>query len=568
MNIGLFWDYLEPIINTDERMFYDGAKISSAEFVRSLIDFSSAEISVFTFPSHGEVSRIAINNLKEKNNAFEKVKVYNLAELKDNINNLTAIHEHTQTRINTINNTRARYASKNIPFTFVPHGMGYQNSLDLCLTALMSGSLKSYDAVICPSRQAKINFETFFDYVSREIKEKSGIEKNLKINYKEIPLGVSTDNFKPRDKKELRKRFNLPLDKKILIYAGRVSPYTKADLFPFLIAFRNYLGTTVNKPLLLIVGSDREFNYSATLHEFINGIGLQDSVKLVDKLPREQLPLYYSLSDIFVSPYDNCGETFSLTITEALASGLPVVISDWNGHKDLIEHGIHGFKASTYWLEQDDTLIDLTYEHFPRMAHFYTGQLTSVNMEEFFSYIHQILNNETLSDNMSLKARKRALDLYSWKVVIKKYEELWAELAEKANTDYQGNSTFLAAEIFQRFNSCPSRVLNPSDKIIITPSGMSLIGKDYNLTYYLEIKKFIEKELVYKICNLCIQNISIQEIRDKLQTDNLSGLTVNNHIMWALKYGLIKLVKNEENSPPGPLFSSFKAGKEGEEEKY
>src|SRR5205823_2325869 len=108
-----------------------------------------------------------------------------------------------------------------------------------------------------------------------------------------------------------------------------------------------------------------------------------------------------------------------LTITEALASGLPVVISDWNGHKDLVEHGIHGFKASTCWLEQDNYLINLTYEHYPRLANFYTGQLTSVNMQEFFSYIHLLLNNDNLADNMSLKARKRALDLYSWKVIIK-----------------------------------------------------------------------------------------------------------------------------------------------------
>jgi D-inositol-3-phosphate glycosyltransferase len=541
INIGLFWDYLETLTKPRGKSSYDGAVINTDEFVRALVDFGSSEISVFTFPSHEEVLRNAVHTLKEQKPAWEKVKIYSLADIRDNICKLSVIHDHTQFRINTVNNIRGLYAGKNIPFTFVPHGMGYQKNLDACLTTLLAGALKSYDSVICPSEQARINFERFFAYIARELKEKSGIETEISVNYSNIPLGVFTDNFKPRAKKELRAKYQLPQEKKILFYAGRVSPYTKADLFPFLIGFKNYLNTAVSKPLLVIAGSDREFGYISTLSEFISAIGLQANVRIIENLSRDELPFYYSLSDIFVAPYDNCGETFSLTIAEALASGLPVVISDWNGHRDLVEHGIHGFKASSCWLEQDENLINLTYEHYPRLAHFYTGQLTSVNMEEFFSYIHILLNNDTLAANMSLKARKRAMDLYSWNVVIKRYEALWSELAEKATAEANDPRTFLTPAVFQRFNSCPSRILNPSDKIIITPGGSSLIVKEYNITYYLETKKFIEKELIYKICGLCRRETTIGEITAALQSETLTGLSVNNHIMWAMKYGLVKL---------------------------
>mgnify|MGYP001333871824 CR=1 FL=1 len=39
-------------------------------------------------------------------------------------------------------------------------------------------------------------------------------------------------------------------------------------------------------------------------------------------------------ADVFVSLSDNIQETFGLAPVEAMASGLPVVVSDWDGYKD------------------------------------------------------------------------------------------------------------------------------------------------------------------------------------------------------------------------------------------
>ena len=55
----------------------------------------------------------------------------------------------------------------------------------------------------------------------------------------------------------------------------------------------------------------------------------------------------WSAPDIFVSLVDNVQETFGLTPLEAMAAGLPVVASDWDGYRETVRHGVDGFLVPT-----------------------------------------------------------------------------------------------------------------------------------------------------------------------------------------------------------------------------
>ncbi|MEM1415961.1 MAG: glycosyltransferase family 4 protein [Myxococcota bacterium] len=73
--------------------------------------------------------------------------------------------------------------------------------------------------------------------------------------------------------------------------------------------------------------------------ELVEGHGLGERVRFLP--PTDRLEDVYAASDLFVlpSPYD----TFALVVTEAMAAGLPVIVSRQAGASELLEHGTNGF---------------------------------------------------------------------------------------------------------------------------------------------------------------------------------------------------------------------------------
>ena len=77
-------------------------------------------------------------------------------------------------------------------------------------------------------------------------------------------------------------------------------------------------------------------------------------------------------ADFFISLSDNVQETFGLVPIEAMAAGLPVVVSDWDGYRESVRDGIDGFTVPTWQpgpgagtdLAQMYASNHLTYDHY------------------------------------------------------------------------------------------------------------------------------------------------------------------------------------------------------------
>lgn len=132
-----------------------------------------------------------------------------------------------------------------------------------------------------------------------------------------IPLGVS-EEFRPRDKIACRRELGLPLDSKIVLHVG--TPARRKN-FPtvcraFILAKRS-----VKSLKLVKVGRVTENdNWLAA------SLNLGEDIIVRDRVPGEQLPLYYSAADVFLFP--STYEGFGLPVLEAMASGCPVVASN------------------------------------------------------------------------------------------------------------------------------------------------------------------------------------------------------------------------------------------------
>jgi len=70
-------------------------------------------------------------------------------------------------------------------------------------------------------------------------------------------------------------------------------------------------------------------------------------VQFLDGNDRPLVDRVWAGADVFISLVDNIQETFGITPIEAMAAGLPVVMSDWDGYRASARDGVEGFLIPT-----------------------------------------------------------------------------------------------------------------------------------------------------------------------------------------------------------------------------
>jgi hypothetical protein len=142
----------------------------------------------------------------------------------------------------------------------------------------------------------------------------------------------------------------------------------------------------------------------------------------------------WAASDVFISLSDNVQETFGLTPIEAMAAGLPVIVSDWDGYRESVRDGIEGLRVPTL-LPPAGAARDLaslygvdTISYSDYIANL--AMATVVDVGACTDAIVRLVSDAGLRQKLGENGRQRARSTYDWSVVVQKYEELWAELAE------------------------------------------------------------------------------------------------------------------------------------------
>lgn len=145
-----------------------------------------------------------------------------------------------------------------------------------------------------------------------------------------LPRGLDTELFSPRRREaSFWKARGLAEGEIGLLYAGRVSKEKKLDLFADVVRRLRGEGLPVRG---LVVGHGP---YSAEFgSRFPEGI-------FTGYLSGVELATAYASADVFVFP--STTDTFGNVILEAQASGLPCVVSDQGGPRELVTDGVDGF---------------------------------------------------------------------------------------------------------------------------------------------------------------------------------------------------------------------------------
>lgn len=151
--------------------------------------------------------------------------------------------------------------------------------------------------------------------------EKEMIHKiNPKLNVRIIYNGVDTKKFLPAEKAS-----NYPFR---IICPARLIHRKGQDILIKAVARLKQKGIIYHVDL--VGEGDAKSEFKALAEQ----LGVADEINFCGYISRKQMPSYYARSDIFVLPSRN--EGMSNALLEALASGLPAVVTDVGGSEELI----------------------------------------------------------------------------------------------------------------------------------------------------------------------------------------------------------------------------------------
>ncbi|MFP4368958.1 MAG: glycosyltransferase [Candidatus Kapaibacterium sp.] len=155
----------------------------------------------------------------------------------------------------------------------------------------------------------------------------------IKDDIIKVRKGIESEVFHPVDGARGRVLAKYELeDLPTLIFTGRVSKDKNIDIL--MESYTELAGRGV-KINCLIVGDGP---YLEELKEKYSGY---KQMIFTGKIPWEQLPELYSASDIMIFP--STADTFGMSVLEAQACGVPCLVSDKGGPKDIIVKGETGF---------------------------------------------------------------------------------------------------------------------------------------------------------------------------------------------------------------------------------
>ncbi len=161
----------------------------------------------------------------------------------------------------------------------------------------------------------------------------SGVKKPVYV----LPNSIDTKLFKKDESgaELVRRQYGISRESKVLIFVGRLA--REKNLIFLLKAFGEILKSQKNV-VLLLVGDGYQLD---ELKKTSKALGVERNVIFTGFVPHDQVPAYYSASDVYVMP--SLSETMGLVVVEAASCGLPVVALDDLAFRDTVFEGENGF---------------------------------------------------------------------------------------------------------------------------------------------------------------------------------------------------------------------------------
>ena len=303
------------------------------------------------------------------------------------------------------------------------------------------GPVQPWDAIICTSPSVQQALSSMLDEYGDYLGDRFGGRRGPRPDLPLLPLGVDQQAIAagargPGVRQALRAELGLADDDVLVLWVGRLSFFEKAFPQPMFRAAQEAAEATGARVCLALAGwfphgETDEARYRQAAAAYAPLVDL----KVLDGGDRERVMGLYGAADIFLSLVDNIQETFGLTPVEAMAAGLPVVASDWDGYRYTIRDGVEGFLIPTLGGVAGGLGHAMALRHAMGLDTYqtYVGEIaqhTAVHVGRAAAALSELIRSPALRARMGAAGRERVRTSFDWPVVVGRFKALLAHLAD------------------------------------------------------------------------------------------------------------------------------------------
>jgi len=431
------------------------------------------------------------------------------------------------------------------------------------LCDLLTSPVQEWDALICTSTAARVAVLRQIEHHADYLEQRIGRRPVNPIQLPVLPLGVDVGRFErlgddAAARAAFRQRIGAAENDTVVLYFGRMAFHAKAHPAPMFLGAQRVarrLGPADGRLHLVMTG---QFPLKEIEEVYHQGAALycpDVSVHFIDGTDRPLAEASWAAADLFVSLSDNIQETFGITPVEAMAAGLPCLVSDWDGYRDTVAHGETGMRVPT-WLPLAGSGAGIADSYGQDMINYelfvgFTSQMTTVDLPVFTDSLEALVRDPARRRRMGEAGRRRARRNYDWSVIVRGYQEIWADLADRrrvateiAAPDWRVRNSRLS-DPFDVFAGYASAALDLKIELRLDPSAPTLddvLALPFNT---FAANAMLDREGAEALLRMVSEGgLTVQECLGRLPTGR--RVRAVRTLGWLAKYGILELGERRE----------------------
>jgi D-inositol-3-phosphate glycosyltransferase len=419
----------------------------------------------------------------------------------------------------------------------------------------LASPLHPWDAIICTSPSVRDATAKMFEDWGGFLAERTNGKPPPLPTLPVIPLGVDGARFarladRPTVRAKIRAQLGLADADILVLWVGRLSFFEKAfpqTMFKAVQIAAKATGLNIHFAMAgWFPAPERDRGFyeeaarihapDATVH-FLNG----NDRELVGEL--------WAGADIFISLVDNIQETFGITPVEAMAAGLPVVVSDWDGYRFTVRDGVEGVLIPTLGGPTSGVGLNIVERHLFQVTSYqsYAGEVaqhTAVHVGRAGAALTELAASPELRARMGSAGRERVRDMFDWPVIARQINGLADELGEirRASPDpvIRQKTDPVRGDPFIDFAGFATQVLTLDTRLTAVPgvSGADVRGLSAALDTAFSSARAPLEDCAQALDLIASRQVSSgRDVLAEFPMEKRQGLQLG--LVWMAKLGLI-----------------------------